>query len=58
MVHHLVVDGVSWRVMVEDLERGYGQSERGRRDQVGGEDDRSYGKWAEGLRGVCGGGRS
>ena len=29
MMHHLVVDGVSWRVMLEDLERGIGQVKRG-----------------------------
>ncbi|HEX2092660.1 MAG TPA: non-ribosomal peptide synthase/polyketide synthase, partial [Longimicrobiaceae bacterium] len=28
-VHHLVVDGVSWRVLLEDLETAYGQMARG-----------------------------
>jgi non-ribosomal peptide synthase protein (TIGR01720 family) len=29
VTHHLVVDGVSWRVLVEDLEEAYGQAARG-----------------------------
>jgi amino acid adenylation domain-containing protein/non-ribosomal peptide synthase protein (TIGR01720 family) len=29
--HHLVVDGVSWRVLLEDLERAYRQAARGQR---------------------------
>src|SRR5215470_10410591 len=29
VVHHLVVDGVSWRVLLEDLQRGYEQLARG-----------------------------
>ncbi|WP_410598328.1 non-ribosomal peptide synthase/polyketide synthase [Amycolatopsis sp. lyj-90] len=28
-VHHLVVDGVSWRVLAEDFDRGYAQALRG-----------------------------
>ncbi len=31
VTHHLVVDGVSWRVLLEDLEEGYRQAVRGRR---------------------------
>ena len=27
-IHHLVVDGVSWRVLLEDLAAAYGQSAR------------------------------
>jgi non-ribosomal peptide synthase protein (TIGR01720 family) len=30
VIHHLVVDGVSWRVLLEDLFAGYTLSERGR----------------------------
>ena len=26
VIHHLVVDGVSWRILLEDLERIYGAS--------------------------------
>jgi non-ribosomal peptide synthase protein (TIGR01720 family) len=29
LAHHLVVDGVSWRILLEDLESAYRQSERG-----------------------------
>ncbi|WP_455551124.1 non-ribosomal peptide synthase/polyketide synthase [Amycolatopsis azurea] len=28
-VHHLVVDGVSWRILAEDFDRGYAQALRG-----------------------------
>jgi amino acid adenylation domain-containing protein/non-ribosomal peptide synthase protein (TIGR01720 family) len=30
IIHHLVVDGISWRVLLEDLQTAYGQLERGR----------------------------
>jgi amino acid adenylation domain-containing protein/thioester reductase-like protein/non-ribosomal peptide synthase protein (TIGR01720 family) len=29
VIHHLVVDGVSWRILLEDFETGYEQAERG-----------------------------
>jgi non-ribosomal peptide synthase protein (TIGR01720 family) len=29
VIHHLVVDGVSWRVLLEDFQRAYGQFSRG-----------------------------
>jgi amino acid adenylation domain-containing protein/thioester reductase-like protein/non-ribosomal peptide synthase protein (TIGR01720 family) len=29
VIHHLVVDGVSWKVLLEDFETGYEQAERG-----------------------------
>ncbi|MGY2334305.1 non-ribosomal peptide synthase/polyketide synthase [Pseudomonas sp. SDO5511_1_S431] len=29
VIHHLVVDGVSWRILLEDLQRGYRQLEAG-----------------------------
>ncbi len=29
IVHHLAVDAVSWRILLEDLERGYTQARRG-----------------------------
>ncbi|WP_159882428.1 non-ribosomal peptide synthetase [Paenibacillus puerhi] len=29
VIHHLVVDGVSWRILLEDLAEGYDQSVRG-----------------------------
>ena len=39
VVHHLAVDGVSWRILLEDLEAAYGQlaARRGRR--AAGQDD-------------------
>jgi amino acid adenylation domain-containing protein/non-ribosomal peptide synthase protein (TIGR01720 family) len=33
--HHLVVDGVSWRVLLDDLERGYLQAEGGEAVELG-----------------------
>ena len=38
-IHHLVVDGVSWRILVEDLERGYSQLLAGRGAGVWAQDD-------------------
>jgi amino acid adenylation domain-containing protein/non-ribosomal peptide synthase protein (TIGR01720 family) len=35
VVHHLVVDGVSWRMLLEDLERGYEQLSRGEEVRLG-----------------------
>jgi len=29
VVHHMAVDGVSWRILLEDLERGYEQASQG-----------------------------
>jgi amino acid adenylation domain-containing protein/non-ribosomal peptide synthase protein (TIGR01720 family)/FkbM family methyltransferase len=46
--HHLVVDGVSWRVLVEDLARGLEQAERGEAIEFGSKTC-SYRKWAERL---------
>ncbi len=34
-VHHLVVDGVSWRVLAEDFDRGYAQALRGEAIDLG-----------------------
>ncbi len=31
VIHHLVVDGVSWRIIIEDLQTAYEQLERGER---------------------------
>jgi amino acid adenylation domain-containing protein/non-ribosomal peptide synthase protein (TIGR01720 family) len=51
VAHHLVVDGVSWRILLEDLERGYQQWERGRRgEEIDlGEKTSSYKRWGERL---------
>jgi amino acid adenylation domain-containing protein/non-ribosomal peptide synthase protein (TIGR01720 family) len=48
VIHHLVVDGVSWRILLEDLQRGYEQIERGE-EIVLGPKTTSYKHWAEKL---------
>jgi len=48
VVHHLVVDGVSWRILLEDLERGYEQLRRGSVLELGAKSS-SYKDWAESL---------
>ena len=37
-IHHLVVDGVSWRILLEDLASGYRQAARRPADHVPRED--------------------
>lgn len=34
-IHHLVVDGVSWRILLEDLETLYSQLEKGEKLEIG-----------------------
>ena len=46
--HHLVVDGVSWRILLADLERGYGQARAGAAIDFGPRPP-SYQEWAEAL---------
>ena len=48
VVHHLGVDGVSWRIMLEDLQRGYEQLKRGEEIELGAKTS-SYRQWAERL---------
>ncbi|HYG65510.1 MAG TPA: amino acid adenylation domain-containing protein [Thermoanaerobaculia bacterium] len=48
IVHHLVVDGVSWRVLLEDLETGYRQAERGEAIELPAKTS-SFKAWAERL---------
>jgi non-ribosomal peptide synthase protein (TIGR01720 family) len=48
VIHHLVVDGVSWRTLLEDLQRAYEQAERGERCDLGPKTT-SFKRWAEGL---------
>lgn len=48
VAHHLAVDGVSWRILVEDIERGYEQLERGEEIRLG-EKTMSYQRWSERL---------
>ena len=45
VVHHLVVDGVSWRILLQDLERGYEQQARGEEVDLGAKTT-SYQEWA------------
>jgi amino acid adenylation domain-containing protein/non-ribosomal peptide synthase protein (TIGR01720 family) len=52
IVHHLVVDGVSWRILLEDLQRGLEQVERGEQIELG-KKSTSYQRWAEALKGYA-----
>src|SRR5262249_24428704 len=48
IVHHLAVDGVSWRILLDDLQRGYEQLQRGEEINLGSKTT-SYRQWAERL---------
>ncbi len=48
-VHHLAVDGVSWRVLLEDLESAYRQAQRGGAIELP-EKTTSFKEWAARLR--------
>ena len=48
VIHHLVVDGVSWRILLEDLERGYGQAKSGNSLDLGAKTS-SFQQWARQL---------
>lgn len=48
-IHHLVVDGVSWRILLEDLASGYEQAVRGESVQLPNKTD-SFQMWADGLQ--------
>jgi len=50
VAHHLAVDGVSWRILLEDLQRGYEQLSKGEEVKLG-EKSTSYQRWAEELHG-------
>ncbi|MEW5929568.1 MAG: non-ribosomal peptide synthase/polyketide synthase, partial [Gemmatimonadota bacterium] len=50
VVHHLVVDGVSWRILLEDLETAYAQLARGEAVRLPAKTT-SWGTWAERLAG-------
>src|SRR5436305_3615125 len=45
VIHHLVVDGVSWRILLADLERGYEQLKNGQALSL--MKTTSFRKWAE-----------
>ncbi|TCO54193.1 non-ribosomal peptide synthase/polyketide synthase [Actinocrispum wychmicini] len=47
-VHHLVVDGVSWRILLEDLDRAYRQLTRGESNALGSKST-SFRDWARRL---------
>jgi non-ribosomal peptide synthase protein (TIGR01720 family) len=48
VIHHLVVDAVSWRILLEDLQRGYDQLRRGEAVNFLAKTT-SYKNWAEAL---------
>jgi len=48
IIHHLVVDGVSWRILLEDMEVIYRQLERGETVHIGSKTS-SFQQWAERL---------
>jgi len=48
-IHHLVVDGISWRILLEDLERGYEQLQAGQDISLGRRTS-SFKRWTEGLQ--------
>ncbi|MBV9927462.1 MAG: amino acid adenylation domain-containing protein [Acidobacteria bacterium] len=45
VAHHLVVDGVSWRILLDDLARAYEQAARGERVELGPKTT-SFQEWA------------
>jgi amino acid adenylation domain-containing protein/non-ribosomal peptide synthase protein (TIGR01720 family) len=49
IIHHLVVDGVSWRILLGDLERGYEHAKKGEQIRFGARTS-SYKRWAERLK--------
>ncbi|SES14724.1 non-ribosomal peptide synthase domain TIGR01720/amino acid adenylation domain-containing protein [Lentzea xinjiangensis] len=54
-VHHLVVDGVSWRILLDDLDTAYRQAAGGEAVDLGAKST-SFRDWADGLaRHVAGG---
>lgn len=49
VIHHLVVDGVSWRILLEDLETAYQQLNRGERVQLPAKTT-AFQQWAQRLQ--------
>ncbi|HYR07681.1 MAG TPA: amino acid adenylation domain-containing protein, partial [Longimicrobium sp.] len=49
VLHHLVVDGVSWRILQDDLEHACAQAERGEPIDLGPKST-SFRQWAEALQ--------
>jgi non-ribosomal peptide synthase protein (TIGR01720 family) len=54
VVHHLAMDGVSWRILLEDLERGCRQGNEGKAIELGPKTT-SYQYWAKRLKEYGGG---
>ncbi|ASR47272.1 non-ribosomal peptide synthetase [Paenibacillus kribbensis] len=54
-IHHLVVDGISWRILFEDLSTGYRQAEKGEKITFRGKTD-SFRTWSEQLYTYAGSG--
>ena len=52
VIHHLVVDGVSWRVLLHDLQQAYRQTQAGE-SVVLPERSSSYQSWAQRLQGYA-----
>ncbi|HEX3251441.1 MAG TPA: amino acid adenylation domain-containing protein, partial [Pyrinomonadaceae bacterium] len=48
LIHHIAVDGVSWRIVLEDLQRAYEQLERGEQVALGAKTT-SWQQWGEQL---------
>ena len=46
VLHHLATDGVSWRILLEDLQRAYAQAESGREIELA-PATTSFKRWAE-----------
>ncbi|WP_441249545.1 amino acid adenylation domain-containing protein [Kitasatospora sp. McL0602] len=55
-VHHLVVDGVTWRVLLSDLELAYGQAAQGLRVGLP-EKSTGFREWSQRLTEAAGAGR-
>lgn len=52
IVHHLVVDGVSWRILLEDLETAFGQLQQGRAVQL--PESATFAQWTQALQTYAG----
>jgi non-ribosomal peptide synthase protein (TIGR01720 family) len=48
-IHHLAIDGVSWRILIEDLQTAFEQAHRGQGIELPGKTN-SFKRWAESLR--------
>jgi amino acid adenylation domain-containing protein/non-ribosomal peptide synthase protein (TIGR01720 family) len=53
VAHHLIVDGVSWRILLDDLQRAYEQVCRGERIDLGATPT-SFARWARTLHAHAG----